>query len=156
MWCPSVLEVNGKELKFPLPEAATPLNFTNSTGLRYEAEEVRQCLLKGTTYSELNSHWKWEAMSSEVVSFSWSPLFFSRTEGESRNAMGSLQLDRRDHRWGQKTTGGDIWPGQHLVRRKQKEQKNENSIYCFCWILEFKNNFVSWRPLWIMAVNQNP
>ncbi|KAK5921101.1 hypothetical protein CgunFtcFv8_024837 [Champsocephalus gunnari] len=41
------IKVNGKEMQFPLPEASMPLNFTNSTGLRYEAEEVRQCLLKG-------------------------------------------------------------------------------------------------------------
>ncbi|KAL2088256.1 hypothetical protein ACEWY4_015155 [Coilia grayii] len=47
MWCPSVLVVNGKETEYPLPEPCMPMNFTNSTGLRYEAEEVRQCLLKG-------------------------------------------------------------------------------------------------------------
>ena len=47
MWCPTVLEVNGKEMQFPLPEADMTLNFTNSTGLRYEAEEVRRCLQKG-------------------------------------------------------------------------------------------------------------
>lgn len=48
MWCPTSLEVNGKETKYPLPEPYLPLNFVNSTGMRYEAEEVRQCLLKGT------------------------------------------------------------------------------------------------------------
>lgn len=48
MWCPTSLEVNGKETKYPLPEPYLPLNFPNSTGMRYEAEEVRQCLLKGT------------------------------------------------------------------------------------------------------------
>lgn len=48
MWCPTSLEVNGKETKYPLPEPYLPLNFLNSTGMRYEAEEVRQCLLKGT------------------------------------------------------------------------------------------------------------
>ena len=47
MHCPTTLVVNGKETQFPLPEPSMPLNFTNSTGLRYEAEEVRQCLLKG-------------------------------------------------------------------------------------------------------------
>lgn len=47
MWCPTALEVNGKEMQFPLPEADMTLNFTNSTGLRYEAEEVRRCLQKG-------------------------------------------------------------------------------------------------------------
>lgn len=50
MHCPTALVVNDKETKYPLPEPALPLNFTNSTGLRYEAEEVRQCLLKGRSY----------------------------------------------------------------------------------------------------------
>lgn len=47
MHCPTTLVVNDKEMEYPLPEPCLPLNFTNSTGLRYEAEEVRQCLLKG-------------------------------------------------------------------------------------------------------------
>ncbi|XP_066558005.1 trans-1,2-dihydrobenzene-1,2-diol dehydrogenase isoform X2 [Amia ocellicauda] len=47
MWCPTSLLVNDTESQYPLPDPAMPLNFTNSTGLRYEAEEVRQCLLKG-------------------------------------------------------------------------------------------------------------
>lgn len=47
MHCPTTLVVNDKETEYPLPEPCLPLNFTNSTGLRYEAEEVRQCLLKG-------------------------------------------------------------------------------------------------------------
>ncbi|XP_030622479.1 trans-1,2-dihydrobenzene-1,2-diol dehydrogenase-like [Chanos chanos] len=47
MWCPTSLVLNGKETQYPIPEPSMPLNFTNSTGLRYEAEEVRQCLLKG-------------------------------------------------------------------------------------------------------------
>ncbi|KAJ8340675.1 hypothetical protein SKAU_G00353080 [Synaphobranchus kaupii] len=47
MWCPTHLVVNGQESQYMLPEPSMPLNFTNSTGLRYEAEEVRQCLLKG-------------------------------------------------------------------------------------------------------------
>ncbi|KAM6980432.1 trans-1,2-dihydrobenzene-1,2-diol dehydrogenase-like [Aplochiton taeniatus] len=47
MHCPTKLVLNGKETEYPLPEPSLPLNFTNSTGLRYEAEEVRQCLLKG-------------------------------------------------------------------------------------------------------------
>lgn len=48
MWCPTSLIVNGEERHFPVPEPSLPLNFPNGTGLRYEAEEVRQCLLKGT------------------------------------------------------------------------------------------------------------
>lgn len=39
--------VNGTETEFPLPEPDMPLNYINSVGLRYEAEEVRRCLLKG-------------------------------------------------------------------------------------------------------------
>nr|XP_020448027.1 trans-1,2-dihydrobenzene-1,2-diol dehydrogenase [Monopterus albus] len=56
MWCPTSLEVNGKETQYPLPEPYLPLNFLNSTGLRYEAEEVRQCLLKGLKESAVMSH----------------------------------------------------------------------------------------------------
>lgn len=48
MWCPTELEVNGKEMHFPLPETDLPLNYVHSAGLRYEGEEVRRCLLKGT------------------------------------------------------------------------------------------------------------
>ncbi|KAJ8247941.1 hypothetical protein GJAV_G00252340 [Gymnothorax javanicus] len=55
MWCPTHLEVNGQESQYPLPEPSMPLNFTNSTGLRYEAEEVRRCLLKGLKESPLMS-----------------------------------------------------------------------------------------------------
>lgn len=59
MWCPTSLVVNGKETKYSLPEPGLPLNFINSTGLRYEAEEVRQCLLKGTVaFSIYNLHIK--------------------------------------------------------------------------------------------------
>lgn len=64
MWCPTSLEVNGKETEYPLPEPHLPLNFLNSTGMRYEAEEVRQCLLKGTGGAEggvvhkLSTRWR--------------------------------------------------------------------------------------------------
>ncbi|KAG9348715.1 hypothetical protein JZ751_029032 [Albula glossodonta] len=47
MWCPTTLVVNGKETQYCLPEPGQSLNFLHSTGLSYEAEEVRQCLLKG-------------------------------------------------------------------------------------------------------------
>lgn len=53
MHCPTTLVVNDKETEYPLPEPCLPMNFTNSTGLRYEAEEVRQCLLKGVKESPL-------------------------------------------------------------------------------------------------------
>ncbi|XP_041851278.1 trans-1,2-dihydrobenzene-1,2-diol dehydrogenase-like [Melanotaenia boesemani] len=56
MWCPTSFVVNGKETQYPLPEPYLPLNFINSTGMRYEAEEVRQCLLKGLKESAVMSH----------------------------------------------------------------------------------------------------
>ncbi|XP_058485335.1 trans-1,2-dihydrobenzene-1,2-diol dehydrogenase [Solea solea] len=56
MWCPTSLVVNGEETQYPVPEPHLPLNFINSTGMRYEAEEVRQCLLKGLKQSAVMSH----------------------------------------------------------------------------------------------------
>uniref|UniRef100_A0A3Q0R2T5 Trans-1,2-dihydrobenzene-1,2-diol dehydrogenase n=1 Tax=Amphilophus citrinellus TaxID=61819 RepID=A0A3Q0R2T5_AMPCI len=56
MWCPTSLVVNGKETEYPVPEPYLPLNFINSTGMRYEAEEVRQCLLKGLKECAVMSH----------------------------------------------------------------------------------------------------
>lgn len=55
MWCPTSVEVNGNASEHPLPEPIMPLNFINSTGLRYEAQEVRQCLLKGLKESPVMS-----------------------------------------------------------------------------------------------------
>lgn len=48
--------VNEKETQYPVPEPYLPLNFLNSTGMRYEAEEVRQCLLKGIAKDAYNRH----------------------------------------------------------------------------------------------------
>ncbi|XP_029953543.1 trans-1,2-dihydrobenzene-1,2-diol dehydrogenase [Salarias fasciatus] len=56
MWCPTVLEVNGKRTEYPLPEPGMALNFPSSTGMRYEAQEVRQCLLTGLKESQVMSH----------------------------------------------------------------------------------------------------
>ncbi|XP_013881000.1 trans-1,2-dihydrobenzene-1,2-diol dehydrogenase [Austrofundulus limnaeus] len=56
MWCPTSVVVNGKETQFPVPEPCLPLNFLQGTGMRYEAEEVRQCLLKGLKESAVMSH----------------------------------------------------------------------------------------------------
>lgn len=66
MWCPTTLEVNGKEMQFPLPEAGMLPNFTNSTGLRYEAEEVRHCLLKGLKESP-QMPWAHSSLLAEVM-----------------------------------------------------------------------------------------
>ncbi|XP_014911136.1 uncharacterized protein LOC106961727 isoform X8 [Poecilia latipinna] len=56
MWCPTALVVNEKVTQYPVPEPHLPLNFTYSTGMRYEAEEVRQCLLKGLKESPVTPH----------------------------------------------------------------------------------------------------
>ncbi|XP_014882817.1 trans-1,2-dihydrobenzene-1,2-diol dehydrogenase-like [Poecilia latipinna] len=56
MWCPTSLVVNKKETQYPVPEPSLPLNFTNSTGKRFEAGEVRQCLLKGLKESPVMPH----------------------------------------------------------------------------------------------------
>lgn len=53
-WCPTRLETpkgvydfQGVSLDFPLPEIGERTNYPNGVGLRYEAEEVRQCLMRG-------------------------------------------------------------------------------------------------------------
>lgn len=56
-WCPSKLELsNGKVVDVPLPKTDRKFNFTNSIGLRYEAEEARKCILKGLIESPKVSH----------------------------------------------------------------------------------------------------
>ncbi|XP_077171108.1 trans-1,2-dihydrobenzene-1,2-diol dehydrogenase-like [Paroedura picta] len=55
-WCPVQLVVNGKSEDFPLPPPSHQLHYSNSTGLRYEAEHVRQCLLQGLKESPVMSH----------------------------------------------------------------------------------------------------
>ncbi|XP_071316864.1 trans-1,2-dihydrobenzene-1,2-diol dehydrogenase-like [Trachinotus anak] len=74
MWSPTTLEVNGKEMQFPLPEPGMPLNHKYSTGLRYEAEEVRRCLLEGLKESP-GMPWSHSSLIAEVV-------------GEARRQMG--------------------------------------------------------------------
>ncbi|XP_048095276.1 trans-1,2-dihydrobenzene-1,2-diol dehydrogenase-like isoform X1 [Alosa alosa] len=66
MWCPTTLEVNGEVSKHPLPEPPMPLNFINSTGLRYEAQEVRQCLLQGFKECPVMS-WSDSSLLAEVI-----------------------------------------------------------------------------------------
>ncbi|XP_064359669.1 trans-1,2-dihydrobenzene-1,2-diol dehydrogenase [Dromaius novaehollandiae] len=51
MNCPTELEVGGQREHFPLPPPALPLCFAHGTGLRYEAQHVRECLLRGLTES---------------------------------------------------------------------------------------------------------
>lgn len=46
-WCPETIIVNGKTHEFKLPDVITPCNYVNSSGLRYEAIEVRRCIQNG-------------------------------------------------------------------------------------------------------------
>ncbi|XP_003748342.1 trans-1,2-dihydrobenzene-1,2-diol dehydrogenase isoform X2 [Galendromus occidentalis] len=50
-WCPESLDVNGRKIHLPFPETLLPCNYVNSSGLRYEAMHVRECLQKGLTES---------------------------------------------------------------------------------------------------------
>lgn len=51
MWCAESVEVNGTRHDFPMPPTVLQCNFTNSSGLRYEAQEVRRCLKAGLRQS---------------------------------------------------------------------------------------------------------
>lgn len=82
MWCPTSLMVNGVETQYPVPEPALPLNFINSTGMCYEAEEVRRCLLAGaelhdqhTLHTLLREAGRdWEVC---FISAEWNPVLVS-------------------------------------------------------------------------------
>uniref|UniRef100_UPI00358E201B trans-1,2-dihydrobenzene-1,2-diol dehydrogenase-like n=1 Tax=Myxine glutinosa TaxID=7769 RepID=UPI00358E201B len=47
IWCPTKMETSWGNMEFPLPPISAATNFTNGSGMRYEADEVRRCLLKG-------------------------------------------------------------------------------------------------------------
>ncbi|KAG7482144.1 trans-1,2-dihydrobenzene-1,2-diol dehydrogenase-like [Solea senegalensis] len=83
MWCPTSLVVNGEETRYPVPEPHLPLNFINSTGMRYEAEEVRQCLLKGLKQSAVMSH--------------ADSLLLAEVEDEIRRQVGVVYDQDQDH-----------------------------------------------------------
>ncbi|XP_055851312.1 trans-1,2-dihydrobenzene-1,2-diol dehydrogenase-like [Episyrphus balteatus] len=56
-WCPtSIIDIDGKQKEWVLPKGKHKTNFPNSEGLRYEAEEVRKCILEGKLQSEHMSH----------------------------------------------------------------------------------------------------
>lgn len=56
-WCPlKLIDIDGKEKEWPLPNSKVEINFINSTGLRYEAEEVRKCINAGQLESSDVSH----------------------------------------------------------------------------------------------------
>lgn len=48
-WCPTTVSLPSGIVNAPLPESTKNMtfNFTNSTGLCYEAAETRKCILKG-------------------------------------------------------------------------------------------------------------
>lgn len=51
-----MVDIDGTEKTWPLPEAKHKFNFNNSSGLSYEAEEVRRCILAKKTQSESVKH----------------------------------------------------------------------------------------------------
>lgn len=53
MWCATTVEVSGKTLNFPLPDTILPCHHINSSGLRYEAMEVRKCIKAGKLESSI-------------------------------------------------------------------------------------------------------
>ncbi|KFM68063.1 Trans-1,2-dihydrobenzene-1,2-diol dehydrogenase, partial [Stegodyphus mimosarum] len=53
MWCPVIVETPEKTYEFPLPDTKAPCNYIHSSGLRYEAIEVRECLKKGVLESSI-------------------------------------------------------------------------------------------------------
>lgn len=56
-WCPlSLTAPDGSEKTWQLPQAKHPMNFHNSEGLSFEAEEVRRCLRAGLTQSDSVTH----------------------------------------------------------------------------------------------------
>lgn len=55
-WCPTKITVNGKTHEFTLPDVPIKVNFDNSAGLTYEAQEVRRCLLAGKIESPVIPH----------------------------------------------------------------------------------------------------
>lgn len=51
MWCATTIETPSETLNFSFPDTVLPCNFTNSSGLRYEAMEVRKCINEGALES---------------------------------------------------------------------------------------------------------
>lgn len=56
-WSPTTLiDTNGEKKTWPLPPPKHKLNFVNGCGMRYEAEEVRQCIRNGLLQSPNVTH----------------------------------------------------------------------------------------------------
>ncbi|XP_064596840.1 trans-1,2-dihydrobenzene-1,2-diol dehydrogenase-like [Liolophura sinensis] len=53
MWCPTEVTLPSETITFDLPKTDAKFTFPNSSGLSYEADHVRQCILKGLTESPL-------------------------------------------------------------------------------------------------------
>lgn len=51
-----LIDIDGHKKTWPLPEGKHKYNFMNSSGLRYEAEEVRKCIQSGLVQSSIVSH----------------------------------------------------------------------------------------------------
>ncbi|XP_013410989.1 trans-1,2-dihydrobenzene-1,2-diol dehydrogenase-like [Lingula anatina] len=55
-WCPVELKTPTETLNFPAPEPAVKGNYPNTGGFQYQAEAVRQCLIKGELESSTMPH----------------------------------------------------------------------------------------------------
>lgn len=55
-WCPPTVDLPSGTVNASLSEGAHKFNFINSAGLRFEAEEARNCILKGLIESPKVSH----------------------------------------------------------------------------------------------------
>lgn len=56
-WCPQIIvDTDGAEKVWPLPESKIKSSYVNSTGLRYEAEETRRCIKAGLLESPKMDH----------------------------------------------------------------------------------------------------
>ncbi|XP_031619182.1 trans-1,2-dihydrobenzene-1,2-diol dehydrogenase-like isoform X3 [Contarinia nasturtii] len=56
-WSPtSIIDTDGTEKTWPLPNTEYEFNFQNTCGLRYEADEVRKCIREGKKESEIVTH----------------------------------------------------------------------------------------------------
>lgn len=51
-----MIDIDGTEKTWPLPEAAHEFNFTNSAGLAYEADEARRCIRSKLIQSDAVKH----------------------------------------------------------------------------------------------------
>jgi len=56
MYAAIEIQTPNKTYKFPLPQPTIPSNYPNSTGLKYEAFEVRKCIKNGLLESPLMPH----------------------------------------------------------------------------------------------------